>query len=144
MSPAALAGFGDSIGAAGAGVRKAGVALSLFSFSRATRERFSASRNGRAALRQTPAGPPRCRGKRGLQAMVWTYVNYSCEVPWAVIKNLVELQRGRELATTTGGEPVHAYARNGMLAAVHVSQASTAPGGMQGTDPHIPSLGCGE
>ena len=42
-----------------------------------------------------------------------------------------ELQRGRKLATTTGGEPVHADARNAMLGKVHGMDFSIATNRLQ-------------
>jgi hypothetical protein len=43
----------------------------------------------------------------------------------------MEIQREMKLATTTGGEPVHADARNAMMANIHEPDSSIAFLGMQ-------------
>jgi hypothetical protein len=43
----------------------------------------------------------------------------------------LELQRGRKLATTTGGEPVHADAGDTILGTIHALDFSIASRGMQ-------------
>src|SRR5271170_328058 len=56
---------------------------------------------------------------------------YSCGGLYLCKGIRLELQRGRKLATTTGGEPVHADARNSMLGKVHERTLAWPPTRLQ-------------
>src|ERR1700761_6518168 len=91
----------------------------VFLVSAVTREWFSKGQNGQAAPPQTPAELPRCREKRDEAAKAGTYANTPVEKSFQCVWE--KALRKRELATTTGGEPVR-DANGGMRSRVHYSK----------------------
>jgi hypothetical protein len=130
MRAAALAGGGVSVFIVGADVLMAELAIDLplsCEHSYQGTDFTIPKRTSRAAAKARSTAQVSREMRRNGDGLAM--LEYSCGTCW-----IKEFQRETEmLATTTGGEPVHDHARNGVFCTVHVTQASIASGGMQGT-----------